>query len=71
MLIVMLIAYAYVGTATAAVGYDNNAYAIAIAFDADIADVDLATDDGDDGGDVHEDKWGGGWTIPFSTTRPC
>ena len=36
---------------------------IAIAFDADIANVVLATDDGDvgdDGDDVHEAKWAGG-----------
>ena len=56
-------AYAYVGTATAAAGDDNNADAIANAFDAGIADVDIATDDvdvgnvGDDGDDVHEDTY--------------
>ena len=55
--------HAYVDTATAAAGDDNNADAIAIAFDAGIADVDLATDDddvGDDGDDVQEAKWAGG-----------
>ena len=52
--------HAYVDIATAAAADGNNADAIAIAFDADVADVDLATDDGDvgDGGDdVHEDTY--------------
>ena len=49
--------HAYVDIATAAAADGNNADAIAIAFDADVADVDLATYDGDfgdDGDDVHE-----------------
>ena len=67
------LAYAYVGTATAAGGDDNNADAFAIAFDADINDVVLATDDGDvgdDGDDVHEAKWAGGQPLSQQQDLP-